>query len=104
MNKRALSVEDQQEIRVANGSRTAYGVADMDADFRDFLRNYPAYEATGHLDDLRAREYGRLDAQGQIYLDFTGGGLYADCQLREHMQMLSRNVYGNPHSANPTSL
>ncbi|MCB0164876.1 MAG: aminotransferase class V-fold PLP-dependent enzyme, partial [Anaerolineae bacterium] len=38
------------------------------------------------------------------YLDYTGGGLYAASQLRQHMALLENNVLGNPHSANPTSL
>ena len=42
-------------------------------------------------------------AQDQIYLDYTGGGLYAESQLREHMALLSGDVFGNPHSTNPTS-
>ena len=38
-----------------------------------------------------------------MYLDYTGGGLYAESQLREHMRLLERGVFGNPHSINPTS-
>jgi selenocysteine lyase/cysteine desulfurase len=38
-----------------------------------------------------------------VYLDYTGGGLYAESQLRDHLALLSRNVFGNPHSTNPTS-
>ena len=34
------------------------------------------------IEDLRAREYARLDAQDQVYLDYAGGGLYAESQLR----------------------
>ena len=55
------------------------------------------------LDELRATEYGRLDATGNVYLDYTGGSLYAESQLDEHVRMLREGVYGNPHSANPTS-
>ena len=40
---------------------------------------------------------------GQVYLDYTGGGLYAESQLRAHHELLSRGVFGNPHSHNPTS-
>ncbi|MDI9546587.1 MAG: aminotransferase class V-fold PLP-dependent enzyme [Chloroflexota bacterium] len=69
-----------------------------------FEENSPDFVATRALDDLRTREYGRLDRTGQIYLDYTGGGLYADSQVREHMELLAANVYGNPHSNNPTSL
>jgi molybdenum cofactor sulfurtransferase len=54
------------------------------------------------LDDLRAQEYARLDELGQAYLDYTGG-IYADSQLRDHMALLSRGVFGNPHSGSPSS-
>src|SRR5947199_2386931 len=68
-----------------------------------FRQNYPIYESTSLLDELRATEYSRLDKHGHIYLDYTGGGLYAERQLREHMELLRNNVFGNPHSLNPTS-
>jgi molybdenum cofactor sulfurtransferase len=69
-----------------------------------FLESHPDYAATSALDDLRATEYGRLDAQDQVYLDYTGGGLHAASQVREHAQMLSDHVLGNPHSASPSSM
>jgi selenocysteine lyase/cysteine desulfurase len=69
-----------------------------------FEQAFPEYAATEPLDDLRAQEYSRLDRLGHIYLDYTGGGLYADSQLRQHMDLLSNGVFGNPHSNNPTSL
>ncbi len=55
------------------------------------------------LDALRATDYGRLDAHGHVYLDYTGGGLYAASQLASHQAELAANVFGNPHSNNPTS-
>lgn len=67
-----------------------------------FLRTYPAFDHEA-LADLRAREYARLDALGHVYLDYTGGGLYARHQLDDHMAMLHGGVFGNPHSNNPTS-
>ncbi len=63
----------------------------------------PAYAATAALDALRSAEYARLDAEGHVYLDYTGGGLYAEAQLREHMELLRNHTFGNPHSCNPTS-
>ncbi len=68
-----------------------------------FRQVYPTFERTIRLDELRVTEYGRLDKLGHIYLDYTGGGLYAECQLREHFDLLSHHVFGNPHSLNPTS-
>jgi selenocysteine lyase/cysteine desulfurase len=74
-----------------------------DPDFVAFLRAYPAYPTTHLIDDLRATEYARLDIGGHIYLDYTGGGLYAESQLRRHGRLLAEHVFGNPHSSNPTS-
>lgn len=68
-----------------------------------FLKAYPIYASTAALDGLCAREYARLDAAGHVYLGYSGGGLYAESQLRQHHDLLSRNVFGNPHSHNPTS-
>jgi molybdenum cofactor sulfurtransferase len=74
-----------------------------DPDFVAFLKAYPKYPVTSMIDDLRAVEYSRLDIGGNIYLDYTGGGLYAESQLRAHNRLLAEHVFGNPHSSNPTS-
>lgn len=66
----------------------------------DFRAAYPSYTE----ESLRKTEYKRLDDTGQIYLDYTGGGLYAQSQLDAHMKMMREGVWGNPHSHNPTSL
>ena len=71
--------------------------------YEAFLRDHPGFAETVALDQLRAQEYGRLDAARHIYLDYTGAGLYAESQVREHLALLSSGVFGNPHSANPTS-
>lgn len=75
----------------------------MPSDYENFLQKYPSYASTLALDDLRAREYSRLDRAGHVYLDYTGGGLYADSQVLEHQRLLLSDVFGNPHSSNPTS-
>jgi molybdenum cofactor sulfurtransferase len=62
-----------------------------------------ALRETAILDELRATEYARLDQRGQVYLDYTGGSLYADSQVTEHLTALRESVFGNPHSVNPTS-
>jgi selenocysteine lyase/cysteine desulfurase len=84
--------------------QTMIDAHDLDRALTAFRRDYPAFDDTRPLDDLRATEYARLDTLGQVYLDYTGGGLYAESQLREHMALLSQNVFGNPHSRNPTSM
>ncbi len=79
----------------------AAAVATVEA---ELSRAHPGYAATTALDELRAADFRRLDAGGHVYLDYTGGGLYGESQVREHMQMLESEVFGNPHSVNPTSL
>ena len=81
-----------------------YTPQNRDAAFAAFRVSHPCYDSTRALDDLRAREYARLDALDQVYLDYTGSGLYALSQLRQHMALLEEGVFGNPHSKNPTSL
>lgn len=56
------------------------------------------------FDDLRAREFGRLDAQGVSYLDYAASGLYARSQVMAQAERLAANVYGNPHSMHAPSL
>ena len=73
-------------------------------DYAEFLKAYPSYASTSKLDDLRATEYARLDAAEHIYLDYTGGGIYAESQVKQHYELLTQHVFGNPHSSNPTSL
>jgi molybdenum cofactor sulfurtransferase len=76
----------------------------LETAFEAFRHAYPAFESTRKLDELRATEYARLDRHRHVYLDYTGGGLYAECQLREHLAVLSDSVFGNPHSKNLTSM
>jgi len=55
------------------------------------------------MDELRASEFGRLDRMGHVYVDYTGGGLFGESQIRRHADLLTSTVLGNPHSTNPTS-
>lgn len=54
--------------------------------------------------DLRDREFGRLDASGEAYLDYTGTALYAESHVRRHLDYLTCAVLGNPHSESAASL
>ena len=69
-----------------------------------FEIDYPAYASTSRIDDLRSTEYARLDRDGHVFLDYTAGGMYADSQIRDHAELLTGNVYGNPHSTNAASV
>ena len=80
------------------------GLNQVDSAFEEFKRTYPEFNSTRRLDELRAIEYARLDRKGHVYLDYTGGGLYAESQLRDHMLLLNDEIFGNPHSKNLTSM
>ena len=73
------------------------------AAFDAFLEQYQEYRATIHVDAIRAAEYSRLDRDGHIYLDYTGGSLYAESQIRAHAELLASGVFGNPHSGSLSS-
>ena len=53
--------------------------------------------------ELRACEFGRLDAGGHAYLDHTGSALYPERLVTDHAAALRRSVLGNPHSESPAS-
>jgi selenocysteine lyase/cysteine desulfurase len=55
------------------------------------------------IDALRASEYWYLDAEGRVYLDYTGAGLPAQAQLTAHTARMHGRCFGNPHSVNPAS-
>lgn len=50
------------------------------------------------FDELRAREFARLDAQNHVYVDYTGSALYGESQIRAHHTLLRDGLFGNPHS------
>ncbi len=69
-----------------------------------FLKDHPDYLRTESLDTLRMKDYPNLDRHQHVYLDFTGAGLYSLSQIKKHHELLENNIFGNPHSSNPTSL
>lgn len=84
--------------------QTTYGPEHFDVAHAHFIERHPGYGRTGDVESLRAEGYERLDRLGHTYLDYTGGGLYAESQVRAHHEILAEGVFGNPHSHNPTSL
>jgi len=88
---------------IAMAPSIAQSEAQMEAAYADFAGRYPTYAETVALDRLRATEYSRLDEFDQVYLDYTGGSLFAESQIEEHLKLLRSGVFGNPHSNNPTS-
>lgn len=75
----------------------------FDESYEAFLIQHPEYKTTTALDELRKSGFSRLDESGQVYLDFTGGSLYAKQQIERHTALLNAHVFGNPHSTNPAS-
>lgn len=55
------------------------------------------------FNELRKKEFGKLDSLGQTYLDYTGGNLHPKSLLKDHYDLLQSNIMGNPHSTNPSS-
>jgi len=44
-----------------------------------------------------------LQTSGQVYLDYTAAALYPETLLREHTEILARQLFGNPHSVHRAS-
>ncbi len=82
------------------GAQEEDQAAETEASFR---RAHPGYAETAVLDDLRSEDFARLDRDGHVYLDYTGGGMFGSSQVAAHVDVLESGVFGNPHSINPTS-
>lgn len=93
----------ETEILQRAQDQMAFDPTHYEAAETTFRENHPEVDLD-KLATLRQEEYGRLDELSQVYLDYTGGGLYAQSQLQKHMELLLNGVYGNPHSSNPTSM
>lgn len=97
----------EPEKQRLGGTRTSHSpaapLAPLEEALDAFRQRYPTFDTTCVLDELRITDYGRLDTHQQVYLDYTGGGLYAERQIREYVELLNGNVFGNPHSTNPAS-
>src|ERR1039458_2775619 len=78
--------------------QTANEKQQMEGAYERFVGRYPEYAETTAIDRLRSTDYRRLDEHGQVYLDYTGGSLYAESQLEQHLVLLRSGVFGNPHS------
>ena len=63
----------------------------------------PHLEALEAIEELRAREFSRLDETGTAYLDYTGAALYPASLVRRDLERLSTSVFGNPHSESAAS-
>lgn len=98
-----IDVSQTEQAVLANADTTMIlDTAQAEAELAQFKADHPDIDYDG-LVALRGQDYVRLDNLNHVYLDYTGGGLYAQSQLQKHMEMLLNGVYGNPHSSNPTS-
>jgi molybdenum cofactor sulfurtransferase len=82
----------------------AHSVAGLAVADQAFTKRFPGFDPDGSFAAMRRSEYGRLDAEQHVYLDYSGGSLYAATQIEAHARLLKAGVFGNPHSNNPTSL
>jgi len=70
----------------------------------EFLKRYGAkYGYGGRIDTLYPAEVGDRMQPHEHYLDYTGSSVYANSQIDAVFQELRTHLFGNPHSANPSS-
>ncbi|XP_020350562.1 molybdenum cofactor sulfurase isoform X2 [Oncorhynchus kisutch] len=69
--------------------------------FESFEKVWNHYGYKSVFQDVIEREFSRI--KGITYLDHAGTTLYPESLVREFYQDICTNVYGNPHSHNPSS-
>ena len=68
------------------------------------MLTHPLATPASVFDELREREFARLDEAGVSYLDYAGSALYAASHVSAHHAYLRRTVLGNPHAEHGSSL
>ncbi|CAG8459411.1 6270_t:CDS:2 [Dentiscutata erythropus] len=69
----------------------------------EFLKEFSSkYGYNGRIDTIRENEYPHL--KNAIYLDHTGATVYPKSAIDSFADDLKHNLFGNPHSENPSSL
>ena len=71
-------------------------IGSLEAAEAAFRGEHPRYAETAVIDELRVSDFARLDRGGHVYLDYTGGGLYAESQLAEHVELLREQRVRQP--------
>ncbi|XP_063046924.1 molybdenum cofactor sulfurase isoform X2 [Engraulis encrasicolus] len=69
--------------------------------FEGFQEIWGVYGYDNDLPEMIEREFSRI--KGFTYLDHAGTTLFPESQIKAFYKDLTRNVYGNPHSHNPSS-
>ncbi|XP_033469369.2 molybdenum cofactor sulfurase isoform X1 [Epinephelus lanceolatus] len=69
--------------------------------FDTFKQLWSHYGYGENFQDVIEQEFTRI--KGITYLDHAATTLYPESLVRDYFQDISRNVYGNPHSHNPSS-
>ena len=72
--------------------------------FSLFKRNITSEKVEQLMFDFHCVRYITSAFLLDTYLDHIGATLYSKRQIQNHMSDLQRNIYGNPHSANASSL
>ncbi|KAH9288390.1 hypothetical protein KI387_032507, partial [Taxus chinensis] len=73
------------------------------SEFLDLYGRYYGYpRGNKSIEDLRATEFKRLNKE--VYLDHAGATLYSESQMQAIANDLTKNIYGNPHSQNDSSV
>ena len=70
--------------------------------FAEYLKDFPEYDYNGTLNRLRRTQFGHIP-KDEVYLDFTGAGVYQTQQINKAMHDLKTTMKCNTHSASACS-
>src|SRR6185437_9364232 len=91
--------EKRSSAGLLDGRNTCICAADREDSPQGLLMG-PAFDFA----ELRKTEFGRLDATGSVYMDYTGAALYPESLVCRSARRLNGCVFGNPHSESGPSL
>lgn len=103
----AGEVVDNNNVSGPSGrSRTQpEGHSTISEEKKEFLKVHgDEYGYDGRIDELYMKEVGCRMGDNGHYMDYTGSAVYCQSQLDSAIQELKSNMFGNPHSRNPSSM
>ena len=78
------------------GGATAGFPGPLATELAAFRAQNPSYDGRSELEQLRAQEYGRLDAAGHVYLDWAGAGICSESQRQHHRDSVRHPLPAGP--------
>ncbi|GMH33807.1 hypothetical protein BSKO_01641 [Bryopsis sp. KO-2023] len=95
---------EMRQTQTSGETREAVDIKSISEEKAAFLEAHSeSYGYEGRIDELYKKEVGCRMQPNEHYMDYTGSSVYCQSQIDAAFDELKSNMFGNPHSQNPSS-